>query len=76
MSDNIAEFTFRYIDFYVLNVGDEFLHEGKKWIKISDDKAQNKNEIRHFWPTVAVKLPKILTETEAIEKWPILAYSL
>lgn len=73
---NPSEFTYRHIDFYVLQPGDKFLHEGKSWIKIDEDHAQAGDEIQHFWPTFAAKLPKILTETEAVERWPILAYSL
>lgn len=76
MSDNVAEFTFRHIDFYVLKEGDKFFYKGQTWVKIGDDTARSGNETQHFWPMFAAKLPKILTESEAVEKWPILAYSL
>lgn len=73
-----AEFQFKSIDFYVLKVGDEFHHEGSTWVKIDDDTAENikNNEIRHFWPLFPAKLSQSITETEAVKKWPILAYSL
>lgn len=72
------EFQFASIDFYVLEIGDEFRHEKAKWVKIEDEKAQNTKtgEIRHFWPLFAAKLNEPILETEAVKKWPILAYSL
>lgn len=72
------EFQFQSIDFYVLGIGDEFRHEKAKWVKIEDEKAQNTKtgETRHFWPLFAAKLGKPISETEAVKKWPILAYSL
>lgn len=73
-----AEFQFQSIDFYVLKIGDEFYYEGSTWVKIDDDTARNtkNNESRHFWPLFAAKLPVNITETEAVKRWPILAYSL
>ena len=70
------EFIFHFVDFYVLSIGDKFLYKGKNWVKVSEDEAGRGAERKHFWPMFAAKLPKSLSEAEAIEKWPILAYSL
>ena len=67
VSEN-REFVFHFVDFYVLGVGDKFLYKDRLWAKINEDEAERGTERKFFWPMFAAKLPKSLSEAEAIEK--------